>query len=191
MYRFLTPRRAAFIILGATIALATGCNVVSEQASATAPFVPTATLLNGGSVVAVAEQVIPAALPGFNSHIGHIQGVEEFALVGDFTEGGELVPSPTGVDLQAYFSTDASVDSAFAGQHRVALWGPLHLAQGETRHVAWDESAKLTGPGKLDLQRALISGTPFTIAIVRTSATGSISIPQLKVAIAAVLDIGE
>lgn len=191
MHRFLISRRVAFVSLLATIALVTGCNVVSEQASATAPFVPTATLLNGGSVVGLAMQVIPAALPGFNSHIGHIQGVEEFAMVGDITEGGELVPSPSGVDLEVYFSTDASVDSAFGGQHRVALWGPLHLAQGETRHIDWNESAKLTQPGKLDLSRALISGTPFTIAIVRTSATGSVSIPQLKLAIAAVLDIGE
>jgi hypothetical protein len=183
MRRFLTASLLSIAVLAA------GCNVVSEQASATAPFVPTATQLNGGSVVGIAMQVIPATLPGFNSHLGHIQGLEEFALVGDFTEGGGLVPSPSGVTLEAYFSSEASPDSAFSGQHRVALWGPVHVDSAATRHMAWDESAKLTAPGKAQLSSALIKGTPFTLAIVRTSATGSIAIS--KVAIAAVLDFGE
>lgn len=153
------------IALLALLALGTaGCIIFSGQFVVTYSFrehgYDPLAINSASSVAGVAVDL--NGIKAYSDHKSELKDVVDLAFVGDVTnlDSGQpttvevwVVTHPTGTLL----TTDAAIRAA--GQR---VWGPMTVGRADTRHITWNESAKLF-VGRKILVDAIKNGGTFDL----------------------------
>lgn len=140
-------------------ALAAGCLLVSGQ------FVVSFDLPDPLAITPTAvvrADVDLNTVGAYRDHRSDIKDVTDLAVLGEFTNTGA-----TAVDVDVWMTPALTTytDAAEVGldDTAVKVWGPLHLAPGETRKIGWDASARLFRKGRAALLGQVKGDGVFTL----------------------------
>jgi hypothetical protein len=155
----------------ALVGMTAGCVLVSGQITvdfdlADAHVVGPATL--------VSQTVDLNTIGDYNDHKSDLQGLADVALLGTITNNGS---SPVDVEVWMTTTQTSYLLESDVKANGVRLWGPFHLAAGETRRTDWDGSAALfDAAGKTALIGEIKGDGVFTLYAVGKQPTYDFSI---------------
>jgi hypothetical protein len=181
-------RRAYVLALSGWLTAAGGCVLTSGQFVVTYEDFPNPVGVVGFDAV-YGQAVDLHTNADYEEHKDKVKGLLELALVGEFTNnnGGSavdieiwLTPGSTSYVTTASLRVDPTA---------VQVWGPLHLAPGETRRLGWDDSAALLSPaGRQAVFSEAKGDGAFTLYLLGSSGTYNFMIRDP--ALILVLDVG-
>jgi len=127
-----------------------------------------------GPTTLVSQTVDLNTIGDYNDHKSDLQGLADVALLGTITNNGA---SPVDVEVWMTAAPTTYLLESEVKASGVRLWGPYHLAAGETRRTDWDGSAALFDPaGKTALVQEIKGDGVFTLYAIGQQTTYDFSI---------------
>lgn len=130
--------KIVIVTLGLALAAA-GCVVTSGQFRISFDI---GRLIIGSPATVAGKDVDLNGIGTYKDHKGDLEALADLALLGDVRNDD---PSNV-VDVEAWMTPDVTPTYATADQVKAngtRIWGPFHLAAGETKRIDWDTSAGL------------------------------------------------
>lgn len=115
----------------------------------------------------------------YNDHKDNLKGLADVAILGSIRNDGAEA-----VDIEVWMHPDDHPlsDAATVKADGIKLWGPFHLAPGETKKVDWDTSAGLFDPlGKVTLINEIKGDGLFTVYALGAAGTYSFTVTDGQV----------
>jgi hypothetical protein len=178
--------RALLPVLALVALTGTGCVLVSGQFLVTYHLSDTRSINTQQSLGVM--QVDLSTNKTYVANRARLKGLEDLAVLGDIRNDGAaqatlelwMTPNP---------STYSNADDVMHDPTAMRIWGPLTVNAGATRHVGWDESAKLFGAGRAPLLAQFKGDGLFTVyAIGRGGPPFAFTVKSAD--LLAVLDVG-
>ncbi len=160
---------------------AAGCLLVSGQ------FVVSHDLPSPLSISQTAMQHMDVDLntvSAYKDHKSELKDLADVAILGRFANTGAAMDVE--VWMTPGLTEHADAATLAIDPTAVKIWGPLHLAAGESKQVGWDQSAALFLGGKAALVEQIKGDGVFTLYALGKS--GSYSFVLTGGALVAVID---
>jgi hypothetical protein len=152
--------RALLPVLALVALTGTGCVLVSGQFLVTYHLSDTRSITTQQSLGVM--QVDLNTNKTYVANRARLKGLEDLAILGDIRNDGDAAAT-----LELWMTPDPSTwtgaDQVRSDPTAIRIWGPLTVNGHATRHVGWDESAKLFGAGRAPLLAQFKGDGLFTV----------------------------
>ncbi len=152
-------------------AVSSNCALSSSQRVLVAAPTSAFEWFNGGVEMTVLGFDL-SAVPEWHDHRASLRDVTDLSLMGSFTDPTDsLLSAPAALDLDIRMNDTLSILPR-SGTSTV-IWGPLHLAPGETHRVDWEEGATRFNANRDALRREIMGDGQFSLVVVSSKPPGS------------------